>query len=61
MLLMKLKSFKRFLIILLTIISILPVKAEEKIDIWKKFCFLGTLEVVDEVQEEEAPITEALI
>ena len=23
--------------------------------------FLGTLEVVDEVQEEEAPITEALI
>ncbi len=34
-LLMKLKSFKRFLIILLTIISILPVKAEEKIDIWK--------------------------
>ena len=33
---MKLKSFKNFLIILLTIISILPLKAEEKIDIWKK-------------------------
>ena len=32
---MKLKSFKRFLIILLAIISILPLKAEEKIDIWK--------------------------